>query len=150
MPVDKRPTVALDLDITFIFVIALFLIPLVLLNFLVFRPFMAVFEQRHDKLEGAIERANAMLEEAEKSAEEFNEQIRAATKRGVERRNEIRRAATDAMNEKIERERKRIAERMEKAVEELAAKHEQASSQIQAQADALARETATKVLGRAL
>ena len=48
---------SLDLDVTYIIVLALFLVPVVFLNGIVFKPFMALFEERHERLEGAVERA---------------------------------------------------------------------------------------------
>ena len=59
----------LDLDITYIIVLALFLMPVVILNGLVFRPFLKIFEERHEQLEGAIERAERMLAESEDEAQ---------------------------------------------------------------------------------
>jgi F-type H+-transporting ATPase subunit b len=140
----------LDLDITYVFVIALFLLPLILLNFLVFRPFLKVFEERHDKLEGAMERADEMLEEAERKAEEFQDQIRAATKEGVDRRNEIRQAATDAMNRRIDEERKRLADKLKGAVSDLDGRRTEAMQDIDRHAQRLADQTTSKLLGRSI
>ncbi|MGF1510647.1 MAG: ATP synthase F0 subunit B [Myxococcota bacterium] len=138
----------LDLDITYVFAIALFLLPLILLNFLVFRPFLQVFEERHDRLEGAIERADEMLAEAERKAGEFEAQIRAATQQGLERRNQIRAQATHAMNRRIEEERARVNGRLKDALTDLETTRNQALGEVKAKAEALADQMASKLLGR--
>ncbi|MEM1022878.1 MAG: hypothetical protein AAGD10_21555 [Myxococcota bacterium] len=140
----------LDLDITYVFAIALFLVPLLLLNFLVFRPFLAVFEERHDKLEGAIERADLMLAEAEEKAEAFNERIKEASLQGTERRDRSRREATTRMNERVEAERNRLGAKLEAAVQELESARDKAMSTVGEQARILAEETAARILGRQL
>jgi len=138
----------LDLDITYILVIALFLVPLLILNFVVFRPFLRVFEERHDRLEGAIERADQMLVEAEKQAESFREQIRAASIQGEERRNAIRQETRERMNARIEEEKKKLGEKLSAALSELESKRDDALSRLDAEADRLAESTARKILGR--
>jgi len=140
--------VELDLDITYVFAIALFLVPLLLLNFIVFRPFLAVFEERHDKLEGAVERADAMLAEAEEKAEAFNERIKEASRQGAERRDRSRREATERMNEQLQAERQRLTSKLEGAVAELETAREKAMSTVNEQAKTLAEETAARILGR--
>src|SRR5689334_21329405 len=91
---DIGPTVllaslTLDLDITFILVLALFLVPLIGLNSLVFGPFLKLFEKRHDQLEGALERAGKRLEEAEVREKAFHAKMADASKKGLDIRNEI-------------------------------------------------------------
>lgn len=140
----------LDLDITYILVIALFLVPVLILNFLVFRPFLRLFEERHDRLEGAIERANQMLTEAEEQADAFREQIRAASAQGEERRNAIRREARERMDARIDAEKKRLSEQLSSAFSELEAKRDEALARMEAEAERLAESTATKLLGRSL
>ncbi len=140
----------LDLDITYVFAIALFLVPLLLLNFIVFRPFLAVFEERHDKLEGAIERADAMLAEAEEKAEAFNARIKEASRQGAERRDRSRKEANERMNERLDAERKRLTEKLEGAVAELESARDEAMNSVNVQAKALAEETAARILGRKL
>ncbi len=138
----------LDLDITYIVVLALFLAPLLLLNALVFRPFLELFEARHDRLEGALERADQMLAEAEREAQAFSEQIRAATQKGLERRNAIRQEATDSMNRRIEEERQALQKKLDEAVADIQTKRDAAMAQVQQTAESFAETTASKLLGR--
>lgn len=140
----------LDLDITYILVLALFLVPVLLLNALVFRPFLRLFEERHDKLEGAVERAHQMIGEAEERADAFKKQIREASRQGEERRNAIRKEARERMESRIEDEKKLLQEKLSGALADLETKRKDALSKIEVEADRLAEQTASKLLGRSL
>jgi F-type H+-transporting ATPase subunit b len=144
----SRPVLALDLDVTYLIVLALFLVPLLILNGLVFGPFLKLFAERHEQLEGALTRAEAMLSEAEERARAFDAKIQVATSRGIEARNKLRLEATKQMNERVERERVKLAEKLEAALVELKTKRREALADVHVEATRLAEMTARKLLGR--
>jgi F-type H+-transporting ATPase subunit b len=139
---------ALDLDVTYLIVLALFLVPLLILNGLLFGPFLKLFEERHEALQGALTRAEAMLIEAEERAKAFEQKIQVATQRGIDARNQIRLQATADMNQLIEKERKKLAEKLEAAFVELRHKRMEALADAHVEAQRLAELTASKLLGR--
>jgi F-type H+-transporting ATPase subunit b len=143
-------SLALDLDITYILVLALLLIPLLVLNTFVFGPFMKLFEQRHERLTGALERATKRLEEAEKKALAFQEKIQVASAKGMEVRNRLRADAQQQMNARIEAERQRLASKLETALAEVASARSAALVAIEEDAQRLAEQTASKLLGRTI
>jgi F0F1-type ATP synthase membrane subunit b/b' len=139
---------SLDLDVTYLFVLALFLVPLLILNGLVFGPFLKLFEERHEQLEGALVRAEAMLSEAEHRAKAFEERIGVATVRGIDARNRIRTQAADEMAARIQAERKKLGERVEVALTEVHAKRREALANAHVEASKFAELMAAKLLGR--
>jgi F-type H+-transporting ATPase subunit b len=139
---------SLDLDVTYIIVLALFLVPVVFLNGIVFKPFMALFEERHERLEGAVERAKDMLEEAQAEHRTFDEKIKVATARGMDIRDQIRSKAQDDMNAKLTGEKTRLAEKLEGALAELEKKRREALADVHVEAEKIAELTAGKLLGR--
>ncbi|MEL7367632.1 MAG: ATP synthase F0 subunit B [Myxococcota bacterium] len=141
---------SLDLNVTIVIVLALFLVPLLFLNILVFRPFLKLFDERHERLEGSVKRAEEMLERAEEQARTFSERIKVATAKGLEVRNEMRTKAQKEMNAKLEAERGKLAEKLAGALKELEGKRSKALSDIQGEAHKIAEATASKLLGRAL
>lgn len=143
-------SLALDLDITYILVLALLLLPLLVLNTFVFGPFMKLFEQRHERLQGALERAGKRLEEAERKALSFEEKIQVASARGLEVRNKIRAQAQSEMNARVDAEKQRMAARLDAALVEIAAARTAALTQVDADARRLAEMTAAKLLGRGI
>jgi F-type H+-transporting ATPase subunit b len=139
---------SLDINITYILVLALFLVPVVLLNGIVFRPFLKLFEERHEKLEGAVKRAEHMLDQASERARTFESKIQVATQKGIEARNKIRAAAAAEMNARLEKERQTLAKKTEQALVELDKKRREALADVMVESERIAHETASKLLGR--
>ncbi len=142
--------VTLDLDITYVIVLALFLVPLLVFNGIVIKPFLKLFEERHERLEGAVQKAEAMLAEANEQAQTFEERIRVATEKGLETRARIRSEATQKMNGQLDDQRKRLATKLEGAMSELDKKRREALADVHVEAEKIAELTASKLLGRAL
>lgn len=140
----------LDLDVTYVLVLALFLIPLLMLNALVFRPFLEMFETRHERLEGALDRASRALDEAAREERNFKAKIRDATAQGIERRNALRAESETRMRARIEAERAKIRGKLEGALEDLRQERAAAVTRMQDEAGRIAELTATKLLGRSL
>ena len=139
---------ALDLDVTYLFVLALFLVPLLILNGLLFGPFLKLFEERHEQLQGALARAEAMLSEAEERAQAFEKKIQIATQRGIDARNRIRQSAAEEMNARIEGERQKLGKHLEAALIDVKHKRLEALADAHVEASRLAEITAAKLLGR--
>jgi F-type H+-transporting ATPase subunit b len=139
---------SLDINITYILVLALFLVPVLLLNGIVFRPFLKLFEERHEQLEGAVKRAEEMLDQAEDRARTFESKIQVATQKGIEARNRIRGDAANEMNARVEKERQALAKKTEQALAELDKKRREALADVMVEAERIAHQTASKLLGR--
>jgi len=138
----------LDVDVTAFVVVALIILPFLILNGLVFKPFIELFEKRHDRIEGAVERADAKLEEAEKKAAEFQAELEATKRKGLDHRNSVRAAAQAAMNQKIALEQVTVEERVSEALLEITRAKESAMVTVNTEAHRLAEATASKLLGR--
>lgn len=143
-------SLTLDLDITYVLVLALLLLPLLILNGLVFGPFMKLFEERHEKLEGALVRANEKLDLAEEKAKQFQEKMKDASAKGTDVRNKIRAETQAQINARLETEKKKVAAELEKAVAEVRATRQAALAQVDVDARKMAEATASKLLGRAV
>ena len=140
----------LDLDVTYVLVLALFLVPLLMLNALVFKPFLEMFEARHERLEGALERASRALDQAAQEERSFKEKIGDATREGIERRNALRIEAETRMRARVASERAKIQGRLEGALDALRQDRADARARMQQEAERIAELTATKLLGRSL
>jgi F-type H+-transporting ATPase subunit b len=141
---------SLDINITYVLVLALFLAPLAILNGIVFRPFLKLFEERHEQLEGAVKRAEEMLDQAEQRAKTFEAKIQVATHRGMDARNALRAKAAAEMAARVDAERKRLAEKVAAALQDLEKKRREALADVTVEAERIARSTAEKLLGRSL
>lgn len=143
-------SLVLDLDITIVLVLALLLLPLVILNGLVFGPFMRLFAERHEKLEGALERARQQLDVAEEKGKAFEAKMKEASARGLDVRNRIRAETQQQMNARVEAEKKTLADRLAKAQGDIKAARAEAMGRVNQDAQRLAEATAAKLLGRSI
>ncbi len=141
---------SLDLDVTYILVLGLLLLPLLILNGIVFKPFMALFAERHERLEGAVDRAEDMLEEAQSEAKTFDERIKAATSKGVETRNQIRAETSKSMGKRLDEEKGKLQQKLEVALGELEKTRRVALADVHVEAESIAEATAAKLLGRSI
>ena len=138
----------LDLDVTYIIVVALLIVPFVILNGLVFQPFLKLFEQRHEQVVGALEDADRKIDEAEAKARDFEQKIEVATKKGIEARDAIRQAAAKAMNTRIDGEKEKLAGKVASALTEVEKARAESLANVESEAKRLAEATASKLLGR--
>lgn len=138
----------LDLDVTYLIVLALLLLPLLILNGLLFGPFLKLFAARHEQLEGALARTQKKLAEAEDRAKAFDARIQVATSKGIEARNKLRTEAASKMSERIEGEKVKLAQRLEASLLEIKKARLEALADVHVEASKLAESTAMKLLGR--
>lgn len=140
----------LNIDATFFLQVINFLILIAVLNWLLVKPTLRVLEERRVRVEGSEEEARRLTAEADKSIEEYErglaearidagkqkELIRAE---GLERENEIIRAAREQSRKTVDD----MKQRIEKEAHE-------ASSVMKNEVKALSAQIAEKVLGRSI
>lgn len=139
---------SLDVNITYFFILVQFIIIAAILNTVVFRPFLALFQERYEAMEGAVERAEGLLDQASKQEAQFAKKIRSATALGIERRNAIRVEAQQKMNARVGEERERLQAKLDTQLAELDSLRKTAMADVHVQAEQLAELTAGKLLKR--
>ena len=80
----------LSVDKTLIIQLVIFLVGLFLLNRLVFRPLLGVWDRREELTAGTLAEAEEMTRKAESAIAEYNEKIAEARTQATETRNELR------------------------------------------------------------
>ncbi len=129
-------------------VIACVLLLAVVLDRLLFKPLLRVMAERQARVKSAIDLAAQSAERAQAAAAEFEERTRAAQTEVYRRMDETRRTALDGRRELLEQTRQEIEASVGSARERLAQQAEQASAQLDRQADELADAVVARVLGR--
>lgn len=139
-----------DINITYFILLGFFFFVAFMLNRLVFGPFLQLFQERYDKMEGAVENAEALLDQAATQEKTFHEKIKKATAVGIEARSKIRAEAQQKMSQRIAEEKTRQQGVLAERIAELKASQDTALTEAKRQAEALAALTAEKLLGRSL
>ena len=140
----------LNIDATFFIQVINFLILIAVLNWLLVKPTLRVLEERRARVEGSEEEARRLTDEADKNIAEYERGLAEARidagkqkerirTEGIERENEIIRAAREQSRKTVED----MKQRIEKEAHE-------ASSVMKNEVKALSAQIAEKVLGRSI
>ena len=138
----------IDIDYTVLVQFALFLILFVVANTFMFQPYLALRARRKDGIEGARAEAERMSAQADAKLADYEKQLTGARSRANDEGRKVR--AEAAAHEKSVTDSSRAE--AQKAIDEAAAtmrtETEAARLQLLPQANAIARQIATKLLGR--
>lgn len=135
-------------DLSVIWVVFFVLLLTLVLDRLFFRPLLAIIKQREDAVGSAKSLADQAAAEARRAAEEFDRQTTAARADLYRQMDEVRRAAQDDRAALVDATRKEVEASLAKAKAELAADVADARARLDKDADALAADAASQILGR--
>jgi F-type H+-transporting ATPase subunit b len=138
----------IDIDATAIVQFALFLILMFVANKLMFQPYLALRERRKAGIEGARAEAERMTAQADAKLAEYEKQVAVARNRANEEARKVRAEAVTHERETTESARATAQKSIDEAQAKMRTETEAARGQLMPQADALARQIASKLLGR--
>lgn len=140
----------MDIDVTFLLQLGLFLVLLVTLNGLLFKPFLRVMEARHDKIHGAAQDISHLLRSAEEDREAYLQRIREARAKAQAAREEVVSKGREEEREKLAAVRAEIADSLNQTRNQIQQQQAEARQALDGEVDALSRSLASKLLGREL
>jgi len=138
----------IDLDLTVVVQFGLFLVMLVVLNKVLFQPYLRLRDKRQAGIEGARVEADRMVAEADVKLAEYDRSVAAARDRATEEARKIRGEAAAHERELTGKARAHATAALEEAQGRVRTETEAARAQLLPQADALARQMASRLLGR--
>lgn len=140
----------INVDVTLFIQMANFLLLLVLMNLVLYRPIRRLVAQRNELFSKQREGIDRAENEAQRVMREFEERLRQARAAGREKIQELKEAA-------YRREKDLLSQAAEEAAKEVQAVRErvqteigQVRSQLQAQIQEFSKEMAQRILGRSL
>ncbi len=145
---EEGPPPLIDLDGTVFLQFGLFVLMLIVLSRFMFKPYLKTRQLRHDAIEGAREKAAKMDVEAQKTVADYEAKLATAKQKGGDARASLRAEAGERERAIIGAARDEANRATEAAKGRLATEAAEAKKQLDAQASALARQMASKVLGR--
>jgi F-type H+-transporting ATPase subunit b len=138
-----------DVDGTLLIQGGLFLVMVVALDGLLFKPWLAVQERRRESTRGALETAERLQAEAQARAEEYERRLRAAREQAQDVRSAARKEGQAEQAGRLAAARDAARHDIEAARAKTAGEAERARSALAGRVDELAREIVAKILGRA-
>lgn len=138
----------IDIDLTAVVQFVLFLILLFVSNKLMFQPYLALRERRRAGIDGARAEAEQMTATADAKLADYEKQLAVARNRANEEGRKVRAEATAHEREATEKARAEAQKAIDEASAKMRAETEAARAQLLPQADVIARQIASKLLGR--
>lgn len=140
----------ISLDWTLILQFFNFFVLLFFLNKLLYRPLLAVMDQRRDKIESGKQRAQEIEAEVDDKMQRYQEQLNTAKSDAAQERAALRKAGHQQESEITGEAQQKAVTRIKDIREQVGKEAAEASQVLNNEAKALAGQIAAKVLGRKL
>jgi F-type H+-transporting ATPase subunit b len=140
----------IDIDITLLWQIANFIVLLLALNFILFKPIRQVMQEREQGISSGLGDAKSAHERMQKILEQYNASLAEAKQKAVTTYNAMYQQGLDAQRDMISAERAKAGEMLDKARGEIVVLSAAARDDLQKEADRLSQDITSKLLGRAV
>ena len=140
----------IDINITLLWQLANFLVLLIVLNFILFKPIRQVMLEREQGISSALGDAKAAQERMQSILERYNASLAEAKQKSATTYNTVYQQGLDAQRDMISAERDKATELLDKARKEIAAASAAARTDLKQEAERLSQEITSKLLGRAV
>jgi F-type H+-transporting ATPase subunit b len=142
----KHPLI--DIDWTVLVQFGLFLTLYFFANRLLFQPYLALRERRKAGIEGARAQAEQMVASADAKLADYDKKLAVARSRANEEGRKVRAEGLAHEKDVTDRARTQAQQAIDEATAKMRTDTEAARAQLMPQAEALARQIASKLLGR--
>jgi F-type H+-transporting ATPase subunit b len=145
---EHHPPPLIDFDYTAVVQLGIFLVLLFVLTKLVFRPYLALLRERSENIDGAREQAVRDSTDAEKKMADYEERLIKARKEAAAVRTELRAEGEQTAAEVLGKARDESEAKVRVARQKIEKSTEAAKLSLRTRADAIAKDIASRLLGR--
>jgi len=131
----------------FLVQVANFLILLILLNIILFRPLLNLFKEREDRTKGFLDEVKRVDEEKEKILSQINKRLSEAAEEAKRVREELRSQGVEANRKTLELAHREAMELTEKARTDLEVEIKKAKERLKREVGSFAEEIVRKMVG---
>jgi F-type H+-transporting ATPase subunit b len=140
----------IDINISLLYQLINFIVLLVVLNFILFKPIRQVMLEREQNISSAFGDAKSAQDRMQSLLEQYNVSLAEAKQKSAATYNANYQQGLDAQREMIAAERAKAGEMMDKARAEIAAASAAAQADLKKEAGRLSQDITSKLLGRAV
>ena len=140
----------IELDWTLFLQFANFMILMAVLNALLFKPLRAALQARREAIEGSKAKIQDLDEQAQAQVARYEAQLQEARQKGGQERAALRKAAQEEEARILGEANQKSAERLQAIKVQIEEEAGNARQALRSETEALAKEIAGKVLGRAV
>jgi F-type H+-transporting ATPase subunit b len=127
-----------------------FIILLIILNKILYRPLMSIIAERRDAITGSHDRAKSLEADIEDKMQRYQQQLNDAKATANAERNNLKKAATEEETKILSAAQGKATERLQAIKAQVGDEAAAASKTLKSEAESLAGQIATKILGREL
>lgn len=136
-----------DLDLSMVFMLGLFLLVFFLLNRILLQPMLDMFDQRHALTGGTREEADKAVADAETRIAEYETRVGQARREAIMETKRIRSEAALAERAMLDGVREETNAQVDQGIQELQVQAAEADSQLETAANDLGKQIASHLLG---
>ena len=140
----------IDINNTLLWQIGNFIVLLIALNFILFKPIRQVMLEREQTISSAFGDAKAAQDRMQSLLEQYNASLAEAKQKSAATYNTIYQQGLDAQRDMISAERAKAGAMLDKARAEIAAASAAAQGDLKKEAERLSQDITSKLLGRAV
>ena len=140
----------IDINNALFYQLANFLVLLIVLNFILFKPIRQIMQERELDISSAFGDAKSAQERVQQLLESYNASLAEAKLKAATTFNTIYQQGLDTQRDMIAAERAKAGEMLDKARAEVAAATAAARAELKKDAESLSRDITSKLLGRAV
>ena len=127
-----------------------FIILLIILNKILYRPLMNIIAERREAIDGSYARARSLEADIEEKMQRYQQQLSEAKAVASDERNKLKKTATDEEAALLAEAHSNATSRLQTIKAQVAGEAAEASKTLKGEAKSLAGQIATKILGREL
>jgi len=127
-----------------------FIILLIVLNKLLYKPLTKIMAERREKIEGSHARAKSLQADIDEKMERYQQQLNEARALANAERAKLKKAASEEEAAMLAEAREKATKRLQAIKDQVAVEAAEASKTLKKEATSLAGQIATKILGRKL
>ncbi len=140
----------IDINVSLLIQLVNFIVLLVALNFILFKPIRQIMQEREQGIGSALEDAKTAQHRMQNLLEHYNASLAESKQKATSVYNSIYQQGLDSQRDTISSERTRAGEMLDKARTEIAAAANSARTDLKKEAERLSQEITSKLLGRAV
>src|SRR5512135_771823 len=140
----------IDINVSLLVQLANFIVLLVALNFILFKPIRQVMQEREQGISSSFGDAKAAQERMQSLLENYNASLADAKQKATATFNSLYQQGLDEQRDMIAAERTKAGEMLDKARADVAASASAARADLKKEAERLSQEITSKLLGRAV
>ncbi len=140
----------IDINVTLLIQLVNFIVLLILLNFILYKPVRQIMQEREQGIGSAFGDAKAAQDRTQSLLDQYNASLADAKQKATTTYNAIYQQGLDAQRDMISAERTKAGEMLDKARAEVAEAATAARADLKNEAQRLSQEITTKLLGRAV